>query len=126
MAEHLEISSGEKEEVYATLLKQVVALVGDETDQTANLANVSAALQQTFNHLWVGFYMVKDGELVLGPFSRARLLALGYKKVAVCAENHGRTKEPLLWMTLMLFLVILLVALLQKVKLLFHWLRRAP
>ena len=68
MAEHLEISLGAKEEVYSTLLKQLVALVGDETDQTANLANVSAALKQTFNHLWVGFYIVKEDELVLGPF----------------------------------------------------------
>ena len=68
MAEHLEINSGGKEEVYTTLLKQIVALVGDETDKTANLANVSAAIHQTFNHLWVGFYLVKINELVLGPF----------------------------------------------------------
>jgi GAF domain-containing protein len=43
-------------------------LIGDEKDQIANLANVTAALKEAFNFFWVGFYLVKDSELVLGPF----------------------------------------------------------
>lgn len=68
MAEELQSNSGTKEEIYASLIPQIKALVGDEPDATANLANVSAALMQTFNFFWVGFYLVKEDELVLGPF----------------------------------------------------------
>ncbi len=57
-----------KEEKYRNLLLQIDALVSDEPDWVANLANVSAALKQTFDFFWVGFYLVKDGMLVLGPF----------------------------------------------------------
>ena len=92
MAEHLEISSGDKEEVYSTLLKQVVALVGDETDQTANLANVSAALKQTFNHLWVGFYLVKNDELVLGPFQGPIACTRIQKGRGVCGKSWEENK----------------------------------
>jgi GAF domain-containing protein len=69
MAEVLIISqSAEKKEKYATLLPQIEALIGDEKDVTANLANIAAALKQTMNFFWVGFYIVKDDQLVLGPF----------------------------------------------------------
>ena len=68
MADDLVIVSGEKSAIYNSLNSQIKALVGDESNQTANLANVAAAIKQTFNHLWVGFYMVKENELVLGPF----------------------------------------------------------
>ncbi|HSI75191.1 MAG TPA: GAF domain-containing protein [Lunatimonas sp.] len=57
-----------KEEVYKALLPQVEALISDETDLIANLANVSAVLKETFNFFWVGFYLVKGDQLVLGPF----------------------------------------------------------
>jgi len=57
-----------KDQKYRELLPQLKALVGGEKDVVANLANVSAALRQTFDWWWVGFYLVKDGELVLGPF----------------------------------------------------------
>ncbi|MFT5779199.1 MAG: L-methionine (R)-S-oxide reductase, partial [Crocinitomicaceae bacterium] len=67
MAEDLVIISGNKEELYSNLLPQIKALVGDEKDVVANLANVAAALKETFNFLWVGFYLVKNDELVLGP-----------------------------------------------------------
>lgn len=57
-----------KEEVYKALLPQLEALIGDESDQIANLANVSAVLKEAFNFFWVGFYLVKGEQLVLGPF----------------------------------------------------------
>lgn len=68
MAENLIINVGDKEEKYRELLPQIHALVSTETDMVANLANISAALKQTFGFFWVGFYLVKDDELVLGPF----------------------------------------------------------
>lgn len=68
MAENLLISTGSKEEKYRDLLPQLHALVSTETDFIANLANVAAALKQTFGFFWVGFYIVKGDELVLGPF----------------------------------------------------------
>ena len=68
MAEDLMIASGTKEEQYESLLLQIKGLLDGETDLIANLANVAAALKQQFNWWWVGFYLVKDEELVLGPF----------------------------------------------------------
>ncbi|WP_294478704.1 GAF domain-containing protein [uncultured Bacteroides sp.] len=68
MAENLIINAGDKEDKYRELLPQIHALVSTETDMVANLANISAALKQTFGFFWVGFYLVKDDELVLGPF----------------------------------------------------------
>ena len=68
MAEDLTVVSGEKSAIYDSLIPQIKALVGDETDLVANLANVAAAIKQTFGFFWVGFYLVKDDELVLGPF----------------------------------------------------------
>ena len=68
MAEDLVLIEGEKEAVYANLIPQIVALIGEEKDSIANLANVSAALKQAFGFLWIGFYLVKAEELVLGPF----------------------------------------------------------
>ena len=69
MAENLIITtSTDKAERYATLLPQIEALTFGETDLIANLSNIAAALRQTMNFFWVGFYIVKNNELVLGPF----------------------------------------------------------
>ena len=68
MAEELRIKNGDKQEMYETLLPQIASLVGNETDLIANMANVAAALKQTFGFFWVGFYLVKGEELILGPF----------------------------------------------------------
>lgn len=68
MAENLIIDSGNKEEQYQTLLPQIESLLAGETDTIANMANVAAALKQTFNFFWVGFYAVKEDMLVLAPF----------------------------------------------------------
>ena len=68
MAENLIIHTGSKEEKYRELLPQLHALVSTEADLIANLANMVAALKQTFGFFWVGFYLVKGEELVLAPF----------------------------------------------------------
>lgn len=68
MAESLIINKENKEEQYRTLLPQLEALIAAESDRTANLANITAALKQTFGFFWVGFYLVKEEELVLAPF----------------------------------------------------------
>lgn len=68
MAEDLLISGETKAEKYNSLLAQLKALIGDEKDLVANLANITAALKSTFEFFWVGFYWVKNNELVLGPF----------------------------------------------------------
>ena len=68
MAEDLVLIEGDKSTKYEGLIPQIKALVGDEKDWTANQANIAAVLKETFGFLWVGFYNVKDEELVLGPF----------------------------------------------------------
>jgi len=68
MSEELIISRGTKEEQYIEIIPQIAALVEGEPDLIANLANITAALKQQFNWLWIGFYLVKENELVLGPF----------------------------------------------------------
>jgi L-methionine (R)-S-oxide reductase len=69
MAEELIISaSSDKKEKYRTLLPQINSLVSGENDLVANLSNIAAALKQTMDFYWVGFYIVKGNQLVLGPF----------------------------------------------------------
>jgi len=68
MAEDLIIAKGTKESQYQSLLPQVEALLEGEQDLIANLANMAAALKAQFNFFWVGFYLIKNNELVLGPF----------------------------------------------------------
>src|SRR5271154_3879411 len=68
MAEELVIIKGTKEEQYVELIPQIAALIENEPDLIANLANICASLKQQFDWLWIGFYLVKENELVLGPF----------------------------------------------------------
>ena len=69
MAEELIIdNTATKEEKYKSLIPQIEALVTGEPDLTANLANIASALKYGMGFFWVGFYLVKDDELVLGPF----------------------------------------------------------
>jgi len=69
MAENLIIpQTTNREEKYKALIPQIQALIGTEKDLIANLANISAALHQTFGFFWVGFYLIKNNELVLAPF----------------------------------------------------------
>lgn len=68
MAEDLTIIQGSKEEIYPSLIPQIKGLLEGEPDLIANLANITAALKEQFGWLWVGFYLVRGEELVLGPF----------------------------------------------------------
>ena len=68
MAEDLSIVQGTKEEKYQSVIPQIKALVEGEPDLVANLANIVAALMEQFGWLWVGFYLVKENQLVLAPF----------------------------------------------------------
>jgi len=68
MAEQLIFSSDDKQQRYEELLPQLKALIQGETNLIANLANVAAALNMAFGHLWTGFYVVDGEQLVLGPF----------------------------------------------------------
>lgn len=60
--------SGSKADKYKQILPAIHALLEPEIGLVGNLANVSAALKQTFNWWWVGFYLVKNKHLILGPF----------------------------------------------------------
>ena len=69
MAESLNLpKTSDRKLIYDALLPQVAALIEGETDLVANLANTVAALREAFGFFWIGFYLVKEGELVLGPF----------------------------------------------------------
>ena len=69
MAEELSITTGvDKSERYKEIIPQIKALISDETDSVANMANIAAVLKEAFNFFWVGFYVVKEDELILGPF----------------------------------------------------------
>lgn len=69
MAESLSIpSTTNRQEIYDSLIPQIKALTDGESDLTANLANIAAALKEAFGFFWVGFYLKKENQLVLGPF----------------------------------------------------------
>lgn len=68
MSESLQTITGSRREQYEGLIPQIAALIEGEPNRVANMANVTAALKTQFNWLWVGFYLVEDNELVLGPF----------------------------------------------------------
>lgn len=68
MAEELKIAAGTKEERYALLYEQIMALLEDETDEVARMANMASMIHFTFGFFWTGFYRVMGEELVLGPF----------------------------------------------------------
>lgn len=69
MAESIAFSkAASRETVYAEIVPQIEALVAGESDTVANLANIAAVLKEAFGFFWVGFYLEKSGQLVLGPF----------------------------------------------------------
>ncbi len=87
MAEDLHIITGTKEEQYKTLLPQVEALLAGEPDLIANVANVCGALKEQFRWWWVGFYFVKENELVLGPFQGPVACTRIAKGRGVCGQS---------------------------------------
>jgi L-methionine (R)-S-oxide reductase len=92
MAEDLKLAAGTKQEQYESLIPQIKALIEGETDLIANLANVAAALKEQFNWLWIGFYLVKGDELVLGPFQGPVACTRIKKGRGVCGTSWGQTK----------------------------------
>jgi len=92
MAEDLLITKGTKEEQYASLLPQIKALLEGEPDLIANLANITGALKEQFNWLWVGFYLVKNDELVLGPFQGPVACTRITKGKGVCGTSWAKAQ----------------------------------
>ena len=92
MAEDLLITKGTKEEQYESLLPQIKALLEGEPDLIANLANITGALKEQFNWLWVGFYLVKDDELVLGPYQGPVACTRIKKGKGVCGASWDKAQ----------------------------------
>ena len=92
MAEDLQIITGSKKEQYQSLLPQIKGLLDGETDLVANLANIAAALKEQFGWLWTGFYLVKEDELVLGPFQGPVACTRIRKGRGVCGTSWAEAK----------------------------------
>jgi GAF domain-containing protein len=92
MAEDLLLNKGSKEEQYQTLYPQVAALLEGEPSLIANLANMAAALKEQFSWLWVGFYLVMNDELVLGPFQGPVACTRIQKGRGVCGSAWASAK----------------------------------
>jgi len=92
MSEDLTITTGTKEEQYQSLLPQIKGLLEGETDLIANLANVVAALKEQFNWWWVGFYLVKENELVLAPFQGPVACTRIKKGRGVCGTSWAKSE----------------------------------
>lgn len=90
MAEDLHVVRGNKEEQYRSLLPQIKGLLDGEPDLVANLANVAAALKEQFGWFWVGFYLVKGDELVLGPFQGPIACTRIRKNKGVCGTSWAQ------------------------------------
>lgn len=92
MAEDLQIVRGDKAAQYQNLIPQIKGLLTGEPDLIANLANVSAALKEQFEWFWVGFYIVKSDELVLGPFQGPVACTRIKKGRGVCGSSWAKAE----------------------------------
>jgi len=92
MADDLIILAGTKQEQYEGLIPQIKGLLEGETDLVANLANMAAALKEQFGWFWVGFYLVKKNELVLGPFQGPVACTRIKKGRGVCGTSWAEKK----------------------------------
>ena len=92
MAEDLQLVTGTKTEQYELLIPQIYALLDGEPDLIANLANTVAALKEQFGWLWVGFYLVKQDGLVLGPFQGPVACTRIKKGRGVCGSSWAQAK----------------------------------
>ncbi len=92
MSEDLQIITGSKTEQYESLLPQIKGLLDGEPDLIANLANVAAALKEQFGWLWTGFYLVKNDELVLGPFQGPVACTRIRKGKGVCGTSWAEAR----------------------------------
>lgn len=92
MAEDLKIATGSKAEQYISLIPQIQGLLEGETDLIANLANVTGALKEQFGWFWVGFYLVKQDQLVLGPFQGPVACTRIRKGKGVCGSSWAEAR----------------------------------
>lgn len=92
MAEDLQIIQGTKAEQYQALIPQIKALLDGEPDLVANLANMVASLKEQFGWFWIGFYLVKKDELVLGPFQGPVACTRIKKGRGVCGSSWQQEK----------------------------------
>jgi L-methionine (R)-S-oxide reductase len=90
MAEDLSIHKGTKEEQYRSLIPQIKGLIEGEPDLIANLANIAGALKEQFGWFWVGFYLVKQDQLVLGPFQGPVACTRIRKGRGVCGTSWAK------------------------------------
>ena len=96
MAEELRISTQtDRKQLYQELLPQLKGLTAGESNNVANLANIAAALRQTFGFFWVGFYLVEGDELVLGPFQGDIACTRIAKGKGVCGSAWAEAKTQL-------------------------------
>ncbi|MFN5761573.1 MAG: GAF domain-containing protein [Sphingobacteriales bacterium] len=92
MAEDLHIIEGSKKDKYEAIIPQLKGLLEGESDQIANLANIAAALKEQFGWWWIGFYLVKNEELVLGPFQCPVACKRIRKGRGVCGTSWEKAK----------------------------------
>jgi GAF domain-containing protein len=92
MAEDLTITKGSKQEQYLALIPQIKSLLDGEPDLIANLANIAAALKEQFGWFWIGFYLVKNDQLVLGPFQGPVACTRIAKGRGVCGTSWAEAK----------------------------------
>jgi GAF domain-containing protein len=92
MAEDLSIIKGSKQEQYQALIPQIKGLLDGEPDLIANLANIAAALKEQFGWFWIGFYLVKKDQLVLGPFQGPVACTRIAKGRGVCGTSWAAAK----------------------------------
>lgn len=96
MAENLIVSSSDnKQEKYDTLLPQIEALIASESDLIANLSNIAAALRLGMGFFWIGFYIVKNDALVLGPFQGPIACTRIPKGKGVCGTSYAEKRVVL-------------------------------
>jgi GAF domain-containing protein len=93
MAEYLSFNkNASKAEKYLELIPQLKALTGGENNRIANMANICAALKETFGFFWVGFYLIKGNELILGPFQGSVACTRITKGKGVCGSSWERSE----------------------------------
>ena len=95
MAEQLFFQSTDKLSRYAELRPQLEALIGSETDAVANMANFCAALKAAFGWFWIGFYVVRKEQLVLGPFQGPIACTRIHFGKGVCGTAWAEQKSQL-------------------------------
>lgn len=93
MAEELIIPVGaDRKEIYDALIPQINGLIETESDLIANLANITAVLKEAFGFFWIGFYITKEGQLVLGPFQGPMACTRIPFHKGVCGASYSQQK----------------------------------